>query len=296
VCNAEIEVFHRYGIPFVIGSCWFDGLTAKGYPEVFRTSVYNSKQAENVVGIIKEAGFKKVAALVEDTDYGIGIAENIKTIMQRTGSTATFQSVVVEKTNKDFVPILLKYKSRVKPDLLITAVTQPGGFLVLKQAHEIGFAPSKNTAVIDATCTAQNDKIFWPAVKGAGKYVMMTCPYSSSVRVTKLGEDIKNRYVKKHGRAPNYLPLQGYDAMYTLLTAIKQAGTTDSKKIISALNNIKLMGTRGEIQFSSETGVWHNQWKEVPAFVFQYTETNQSADDARILFPLSFATGSIARP
>ncbi len=32
VYNAEIEVFHCYGIPFVIGSCWFDGLTAKGYP------------------------------------------------------------------------------------------------------------------------------------------------------------------------------------------------------------------------------------------------------------------------
>ena len=78
VCNAEIEVFHRYGIPFVIGSCWFDGLTAKGYPEVFRTSVFNSKQAENIAGLIKANGIKKVAALVEDTDYGIGIAENIK--------------------------------------------------------------------------------------------------------------------------------------------------------------------------------------------------------------------------
>ncbi|MDH3601145.1 MAG: ABC transporter substrate-binding protein, partial [Candidatus Tectomicrobia bacterium] len=81
VCNAEIEVFHQYGIPFVIGSCWFDGLTSKGYPEVFRTSVYNSKQAENIAGLIKQTGIKTVAALVEDTDYGIGIAENIKTQM-----------------------------------------------------------------------------------------------------------------------------------------------------------------------------------------------------------------------
>ncbi|MFQ5827678.1 MAG: ABC transporter substrate-binding protein [Candidatus Methylomirabilia bacterium] len=296
VCNAEIEVFHRYGIPFVIGSCWFDGLTAAGYPEVFRTSVYNSKQAENVVGIINEAGFKKVAALVEDTDYGVGIAENIKTIMQRTGATATFTSDVVEKTSKDFVPILLKYKAKVKPDLLITAVTQPGGFLLLKQAHEIGFAPSKNTLVLDATCTAQNAKIFWAALKGAGKYVMMACPYSSSVRVTALGNKVKARYVKEFGRQPNYLPLQGYDAMYALGMAIKQADSTDSQKIIAALNNIKLKGTRGVIQFGKEQGVWHNQWKEVPAFIFQYTAVNQSPADARILYPPNFANGPIARP
>jgi branched-chain amino acid transport system substrate-binding protein len=296
VCNAEIEVFHRYGIPFVIGSCWFDELTSKGYPEIFRTSVYNSKQAENIVGLIKEAGIKKVAALVEDTDYGIGIAENIKAIMQRTGATATFTSEVVEKTSKDFVPILLKYKTREKPDLLIAAVTQPGGFLLLKQAHEIGFAPSPATLVLDATCTAQNAEIFWSALKDAGRYVMMACPYSSSVRVTELGDKIKARYVKAFGRQPNYLPLQGYDAMYTLLAAIKQAGSTEPQKIITALNSIKLRGTRGDIAFSQESGVWHNQWKAVPAFIFQYTETNQSPDDARILYPPGFANGAIVRP
>ncbi|GIX49152.1 MAG: hypothetical protein KatS3mg131_3363 [Candidatus Tectimicrobiota bacterium] len=223
VCNAEIEVVHRYGIPFVIASCWFDGLTARGYPEVFRTSVYNSKQAENVVGLIQAAGFQKVVALVEDTDYGIGIAENIKTIMQRQGATASFSSEVVEKTGKDFVPILLKYKTRVKPDLLITAVTPPGGFLLLKQAHEVGLAPSPQTLVLDATCTAQNAEVFWAALKEAGNYVMMACPYSTSVRVTALGEAIRRRYAEQFGRQPNYLPLQGYDAMYALGKAIEAA-------------------------------------------------------------------------
>jgi branched-chain amino acid transport system substrate-binding protein len=296
VCNAEIEVFHRYGIPFVIGSCWFDGLTAKGYPEVFRTSVYNTKQAENIVGLINQEKIKTVAALVEDTDYGIGIAENIKTIMRLTNSEATFSSEVVDKTSKDFVPVLLKYKTRLKPDLLVTAVTQPGGFLVLKQAHEVGFAPSADTMVLDATCTSQNAKIFWAALKQAGQYIMMACPYSSSVRVTDLGDAIKARYVKQFDRQPNYLPLQGYDAMYTLGMAIKQAGSTDPQAIIAVLDTIELTGTRGVISFSNQAGVWHNQWREVPAFIFQYTEVNQSPDAARILYPPAYANGSIARP
>ncbi|WP_179137990.1 ABC transporter substrate-binding protein [Candidatus Entotheonella palauensis] len=296
VCNAEIEVFHRYGIPFVIGSCWYDGLTAKGYPEVYRTSVFNSKQAENIAGLIKANGIKKVAALVEDTDYGIGIAENIKTMMKVLEVDAEFDFEVVEKTSKDFVPILLKYKTRVKPDLLVVAVTQPGGFLLLKQAHEIHFAPSPGTMVLDGTCTAQNAEVFWSALKDAGQYIMMACPYSSSVQVTELGEAIKKRYIDQFKREPNYLPLQGYDAMFTLLSAIEAAGSTDAKAMMAELDKTKLTGTRGEITFSKEKGVWHNQWKAVPAFIFQYTAVNQSPADAAILYPPKYANAGIAKP
>ena len=296
VCKAEIEVFHQHGIPFVIGSCWSDALTDAGYDEVFRTSVYSSKLAENMVAVMAANGIKKAASLVEDTDYGIGIAKNIENAIKKLNADIDFQYEVVEKTSKDFVPILLKYKTQVKPEVLIVAVTQPGGFLILKQAHEIRFAPTAETLYLDGTCTAQNDKVFWEAVKDAGNYVLMSCPYSPSVKLTDLGEKIKQRYIDKFGRQPNYLPLQGYDAMISLLTAIKNAGTTDSKAIIKALQNLKIAGTRGDIEFSQEDGVWHHQWKAVPTFIFQYTKVGQSAGDAAVLFPKQFATAGIARP
>ncbi|HAN60023.1 MAG TPA: hypothetical protein DCQ11_04130 [Gammaproteobacteria bacterium] len=296
VCKAEIEVFHQHGIPFVIGSCWSDSLTSAGYDEVFRTSVYSSKLAENMVAVMAANGIKKAASLVEDTDYGIGIAKNIENAIKKLNVDIDFQYEVVEKTSKDFVPILLKYKTKVKPEILIVAVTQPGGFLILKQAHEIRFAPTKETLYLDGTCTAQNDKVFWEAVKDAGNYVLMSCPYSPSVKLTELGEKIKQRYIDKFDRQPNYLPLQGYDAMISLLTAIKNAGSTDSKAIIKALKALKIPGTRGDIEFSQEDGVWHHQWKAVPTFIFQYTKVGQSAGDAAVLFPKQFATAGIVRP
>ena len=296
VCKAEIEVFHQHGIPFVIGSCWSDALTDAGYDEVFRTSVYSSKLAENMVAVMAANGIKKAASLVEDTDYGIGIAKNIENAIKKLNVDIDFQYEVVEKTSKDFVPILLKYKTKVKPEILIVAVTQPGGFLILKQAHEIRFAPTAETLYLDGTCTAQNDKVFWEAVKDAGNYVLMSCPYSPSVKLTDLGEKIKQRYIDKFDRQPNYLPLQGYDAMISLLTAIKNAGSTDSKAIIKALQELKIAGTRGDIEFSQEDGVWHHQWKAVPTFIFQYTKVGQSAGDAAVLFPKQFATAGIVRP
>jgi branched-chain amino acid transport system substrate-binding protein len=249
-----------------------------------------------MVAVMAANGIKKAASLVEDTDYGIGIAKNIENAIKKLNVDIDFQYEVVEKTSKDFVPILLKYKTKVKPEVLIVAVTQPGGFLILKQAHEIRFAPTKETLYLDGTCTAQNDKVFWEAVKDAGNYVLMSCPYSPSVKLTDLGEKIKQRYIDKFDRQPNYLPLQGYDAMISLLTAIKNAGSTDSKAIIKALQALKIPGTRGDIEFSQEDGVWHHQWKAVPTFIFQYTKVGQSAGDAAVLFPKQFATAGIVRP
>ena len=296
VCKAEIEVVHQRGVPFVIGSCWADALTEAGYDEVFRTSVYSSKMAENMVALMMANGIKKAAALVDDSDYGIGMAKNLELVIERLNAGIEFSYEVVERTTKDFVPVLLKYKTQVKPEVVVAAVPPPGGFLVLKQAHEIRFAPSPETVYIDGTCTAQNDKVFWEAVRDAGNFVAMSCPFSPSVKLTDLGEKIKQRYIDRFERQPNYLPLQGYDAMFALLTAIENAGTTDSKAIIAELQALNVTGTRGDIVFAQEEGVWHQQWKDVPTFIFQYSEVGQSAGDAAVLFPPQFATSELMRP
>ena len=268
-------------------------IDSAGFPKLgIHTDLSKTRQGINFVDL-KDAGDPVEQAKI----YSDGGADEI-CFLDITASNENRDTIyeVVEKTSKDFVPILLKYKTKVKPEVLIVAVTQPGGFLILKQAHEIRFAPTKETLYLDGTCTAQNDKVFWEAVKDAGNYVLMSCPYSPSVKLTELGEKIKQRYIDKFDRQPNYLPLQGYDAMISLLTAIKNAGSTDSKAIIKALQTLKIAGTRGDIEFSQEDGVWHHQWKAVPTFIFQYTKVGQSAGDAAVLFPKQFATAGIVRP
>src|SRR6516225_894738 len=38
VALAEMEAYHKYGIPFMACDVWSDQITAKGYPEVFRNA------------------------------------------------------------------------------------------------------------------------------------------------------------------------------------------------------------------------------------------------------------------
>ncbi|RMF89256.1 MAG: hypothetical protein D6736_08740 [Nitrospinota bacterium] len=297
VCTAEIEVVHRRNVPFVIGSCWFDGLTEKGYPQVFRTSMFNSRLAEMIALLIQKQGFKNVSALVEDTDYGIGVGKNITAAIKRLQIDANFAYEVVERTTPHFVPILLKYRTaKPKPDLLITAVTQPGFFLLVKQAYEIGLTPTKDTLLLDATCTAQRYTEFWPAVKRGGNYILFACPYSPSVKLTKLGEAVKARFQQKFNREPTYVVIQGYDGMLALAKGIEKAGSTDPDAIIKALEGLQILGTRGTITFSMEKNLYYHQWKEVPAFIFQYTKMNQEPKDAATILPDEFATANLAHP
>src|SRR3989440_9230565 len=58
VCLAEIEVAHRYGVPYINTNCWSDDIRKKGYPEVFNPSNYNSRVALAMAETIAALGVK----------------------------------------------------------------------------------------------------------------------------------------------------------------------------------------------------------------------------------------------
>ncbi len=71
---AEIDVANRHKVPLVIAEAWHDDITAKGYRYVFRAGPSNSGVVnETLLPFIKENGFKKVAIVAENTDWGLGM-------------------------------------------------------------------------------------------------------------------------------------------------------------------------------------------------------------------------------
>ncbi|MBN8903545.1 MAG: ABC transporter substrate-binding protein, partial [Rhodospirillales bacterium] len=71
VALAEIEVFHKYGIPFMACDVWSDQITAKGYPEVFRNAPSVSLIDVTIGKWIAAAGFKRIAIIAEKNDVGL---------------------------------------------------------------------------------------------------------------------------------------------------------------------------------------------------------------------------------
>ena len=71
VALAEMEVFHKYGIPFMACDVWSDQITAKGYPEVFRNAPAVSLIDVTIGQWMVAAGFKNVAIIAEKDDVGL---------------------------------------------------------------------------------------------------------------------------------------------------------------------------------------------------------------------------------
>jgi branched-chain amino acid transport system substrate-binding protein len=56
-------------------------------------------------------------------------------------------------------------------------------------------------------------------------------------------------YTEKYGSAPSALTSQAYDSVVMLLTAIEEAGTTDSATVRDVLANLTYQGVTGETTF-----------------------------------------------
>ncbi len=291
VAMAEIEVAHRYGIPLVISEAWADDITAKGYPEVFRVTVSNSLIYSKAAKWIKEQGFKHVAVIGENSDWGLGVIRVFKDNLEQAGVKVT--SFSAERTITDFTPQLLQLKSASPPvDFLVDGFTGAGELLMIKQAYELGFAPSKNCAILGAGMDTLYPG-FWDTVGEAGVYVLSNPAGLPGLPKTDTSEKFKALFKSKHNREPDAVAMEGYDSVMLIAEAAKLANSTDGKALIEALESkVNWEGTRGTIKFSTEKKPdWaYHMWMDVPVFIIQYTELKQDPSKAAILWPEQHAT------
>ena len=291
VAMAEIEVAHRYGIPLVISEAWADGITARGYPEVFRVTVSNSLIYSKAAKWIREQGFKHVAVIGENSDWGLGVIKVFKDNLDQAGVKVT--SFSAERTVTDFTPQLLKLKGSSPPiDFLVDGFTGAGELLMIKQAYELGIAPSKNCALLGAGMDTLYPG-FWDTVGEAGIYVLSNPAGLPGLPKTNTSEKFKGVFKSKHNREPDAVAMEGYDTVMLIAEAVKLSDSTDGKALINALENqVNWEGTRGTIKFSTDkTPDWaYHMWLDVPVFIIQYTELKQDPSKAAILWPDSFAS------
>jgi len=133
---------------------------------------------------------------------------------------------------------------------------------------------------------------FWQATQGMGNYVMTSNTYARGVEANELTKLFVDGYIKKFGEVPTYTADTYAAIIYGLAPTIEQAGTLDSDKIVSILEErvykvpsgvVKYMknaegkplheltfgpgfltGLATQWQDSKLVGVWPNKWKATP--------------------------------
>lgn len=294
VCMAMSDVAHAYHIPYVNVNCWADAIREKGYDEWFNTSVNNSRIAVGGAEFVKALGVKRVVVLPENTDFGIGLARGFKKHLEKIAPEVDCTYTVLDREAKDFTPAILGL-AKNPPDVVVPIMDPPAGYIIINQLYEYGVAPTSKTWMLDLDALAELPD-FWHNVREGGKYLTGIALFHPAMKLTDLGKEVRKRHIKRTGREASRVVFQGFDAVWVVAKAIEHAGTLEADAVIKALRKTDVVGTRGRITFSMESGPFFQQWVEVPYSIIQFTEVDQPLAKAPIVFPPAQETAKPVKP
>jgi branched-chain amino acid transport system substrate-binding protein len=142
----------------------------------------------------------------------------------------------------DFTPIFNKIEA-LKPDVMITGISHVGTQPTVQWKSQQVPIP-----MLGVSSQATNST-FWKDTNGATEGVLYNAVSGPGVAVTPKTLPFVEAFQKKFGNTPSYSGYTAYDEVYYLADAIKRAGSTDSDKIVDALEKTDYVGTIGRIQF-----------------------------------------------
>lgn len=290
VALAEMEVVHKYGIPIMLCDVWSNEITAKGYPEVFRNAPAVALIDAEIGKWMVAAGFKNVAIIAEKDDVGLLSRTTCQAELDKAG--VKYTPVDADPNLTDFTSQILRFKNTTPGfDFFIAFFPEAGAYPMIRQAHDLGFAPTPQCGMYNSGGSAV-DPTFWENVGDTGKYLC-----TENVGLPKANWSDKTKkfvadFQAKYNSEPSGAVMEGYDGAWLLFDAIRASGGTDPKGIISALEKTSYVGVRGKYDFStSKDPAWHyHQFLNAPLTILQYAEVKQSQSDAPVIWPRQYAT------
>jgi branched-chain amino acid transport system substrate-binding protein len=289
VALAETEIAHKNGVPWVGTDVWADKITAQGYPEVFRLAPANSLVYVKVAEWMVDQGFKHVAIIAENTDFGQDGAKVVSAILKQKGVEQTL--VTIDLNQQDFTPALLRLMSGAnKPDIIQMVVAGQAQYQIVKQACQLGLAPNAKTKLLGSTGLLQKE--VWEVDGDCAKNLLAVNIATPKKDWNAKATAFAAAFQKKYNRAPTGVAMEAYDTLGVIVAAIEQAKSADRKDIIKALETIKWEGVNGTYSFpATKDPAWaYHQFNDVPFHLIQYSASNQAPSDAPIVFPKKWAT------
>ncbi|MEW6375993.1 MAG: ABC transporter substrate-binding protein [Thermodesulfobacteriota bacterium] len=284
---AEIEVANRYKVPFIICEAWHDDITKKNYKWVFRAGPVNSGVVDFYIApFVKESGFKKVAIVRENSDWGVGIAEQTEVNLKN--FAIPFTTLKVERESKDFYTELTKIKGE-NPEIIVAYIYGTGLHFFVAQAHEVGLTPK--CLILDGAGPPSLWESFWKNVGKAGELELFMSSMHEKVHLTPTSRKFWEDYQKKFGRTPSdYKTRSIYNVILIASDAINRSKSTENEAIVKALEKTNLEVTTGTVKFGLKQGSYeYHQWMP-PVLIVQWQDQKQV-----VVYPKEAAMGSLKK-
>ena len=241
---AMMPVMEKAQKPFIVTISTHPDITNKsgvgGNKWVFRTVAHDGMIADVVADKMK--GFKSVAIVGEDTDYGRGAARLLKERLP--ASVKIVSEDYLKQTETDFLPILTRIRAS-KPDAIGTYVLDQQAANLMKQYLQFGMSiplvgrPPLGSGVVAELVSGGKFDGSWTVYPYFDKY-----PDPKNEAFTK-------PYVQRYKQAPHYAGWGVYEGIKVYADAVRRAGSTDPERVRDALAKSSYDAILGPMRFDA---------------------------------------------
>ena len=236
VCLAVMEVADRSKMLLVNTGSNSDEIRGKRCNYYTFSVEGSNSQYVNTIGryLIKQKQYKRWYFLTSDYAFGHDLLRVSRTLLKKMGGTEIGSELIPTGT-MDFSTYLLKVRN-LKPDVVFQNLAGTDQTNFMKQYAEFGMTTEVAGGLIDTL-------LMWPVGVGAitGSFPLLwwyDLPYDETKRFSAA-------FTKKYGKPPENQAWGDYYSTKAIAQAMQQAGTTDSKKVVEAMEKIKFDGGKG---------------------------------------------------
>jgi branched-chain amino acid transport system substrate-binding protein len=286
VMGAVQVLAEQFQIPVFSTQASAKGITEKHLNYTFRTHVIDPDRCQLWTRWVKERGFKRVALITENTDYGIGLVEETKKAFASMLPGVELKTVIFDRAVVDLTPQMLDIKNW-KPDVILNGGVGTPVYLIIKQAYDVGLYPAVPMLVsYDVPVRPE----YWKTLGEKGNFISFIVYYHPTMKLTPRGEAFRKKYMEQFKEEPIYGAFNAYAQVSLLADAINVAKSEKGEDLVKALLNNKFEGWNGTINFARGDGPYWQQWTP-PMLVTQYTKPEMSFADVKIVYPPELKTG-----
>ena len=239
--------YETAGIPMISSSATNPDISTLG-KFIWRICITDAVQGAGLAKYsVKDLGFKNVAIMYDDSDYGRGLAEAYAAAITTNGGTVVDKEQYTSG-DAEFKAQLTKIKAG-NPDLIFLSGYYPEGSKIVAQAKELGITAQFLGS--DGYASDELGKLGGAAVEG-----MLVSTFFDYTKADDAVQKFVNDFKAKYNANPDWFAANSYDVVMLAAYVAKQAGKNDRTAINDALTKLsEYKGISGTIKFDANGDV-----------------------------------------
>lgn len=224
-------LYQYYGILLVSTVLTNPGLTQQGFSLIFRTVPDDPAFGQKLADFCQQKGLENIIVYHDRGDYGRDLADAFEMATETAGVAVAHREAFDSYTTPEqFRSTLRDWQQRFAFDAILLAGDSAKSFAFIREIRKGGF----KKPILGSIAFDKPDMLKRLGSNADNVYLATTFnPNSKQETIQRFVHAFKGRYRKM----PDAFAAEGYNAVYTLAYAIRQANSTSPPKIAEALRS-----------------------------------------------------------